>query len=95
MLALHESTEFSCVFWFFFSNIYLCWRRERFKMSLSELALDDALVFLLASSATEWLLAPHFPHVFPAASSTDKMLNENTRKNFHFIPRLHHLCLGK
>lgn len=94
MLALRESTEFSCVF-FFFSNIYLCWRRERFKMSLSELALGDALVFLLASSATEWLLALHFPHVFPAASSTDKMLNQNTRKNFHFIPRLHHLCLGK
>lgn len=63
-------------------------------MSFSELALD-ALVLLLASSATEWLLAPYFPHVFPAASSTDKMLNQNTTKNFNFIPRLHHLCLGK
>lgn len=62
MLALCESTEFSWWF-FFFSNIYLCWRREHFKMSFSELALD-ALVSLMAASAMEWLLAPHFPH-FP------------------------------
>lgn len=45
-------------------------------MSLAELALD-ALVFLLASPAIEpeRLLTSHFPHVFPAASNTDKMLN--------------------
>lgn len=38
-------------------------------MSFSELALD-ALVFLLAASGMEWLLAPHFLRVFSAAFST-------------------------
>lgn len=65
-------------------------------MSLMELALD-ALVFLLASPAIdlERLLVLHFPHVFPAASNTDKMLNRNTKKNLNFIPHVHHFCLEK
>lgn len=51
-------------FVFFFSQIFICVGGGNiFKMSFSELALD-ALVFLLAASAMEWLLAPHFPH-FP------------------------------
>lgn len=70
MLALRESTEFFCNI--FCSNIYPCWRREHFKMSLVALVLD-ALVFLLASPAIEpeTLLALHFPRVIPAASDTE------------------------
>lgn len=58
-LLFMSQLDFHGVF-FFPSNIYLCWRKEHFKMSFSELALD-ALVFLLSASAMEWLLAPHFP----------------------------------
>lgn len=59
-------------------------------MRFSELALD-VLVFLLAASAMDWLLALHFLCVFPAASSTDKMLNQNKTKILNFIPHLHRL----
>lgn len=94
MLALRESTEFFCNI--FCSNIYPRWRAEHFKMNLADLA-PDALVFLLASPAIdpERLLPSHFPHVFPAASDMDKMLNRSTKKNFNFIPCVHHFCLRK